>query len=532
MNNNRIGIKLADGSFYPILEEGVPQTKTLELTTVRDDQTTVQLDLYKSDSDELSDQDYVDSLLIKDLLPRPKEVPSLILKISLDENDVLSAEIKDSETGEHNQTSVSLVKLEDSQRTSFPDFSVIKDFNGLQENLEENMAGDKEDMNLDEFGDIDSILEEGSDPLNDFSEQEIDIPTGNIMEDESLNIATAEDSELFTSMGTSSDSENAVGSGIDEFSIDDDFSSSSIDVPTDSVETTSTSESSDDFELPNLDENSLDSSSSDLEASSSIDDFELPNLDENSLDSSSSDAMSFETDSSVADDINFDDIKLPEDDFDPDSFDIEDKEFVGKKTADFDSTSNMEFSALYDKDTFDETSSAKKRKLLVSVLIVCVCALLCIAILAAFFLFGKKGKSKKNIPEVKPIEKISKKKDKSKTLKPEKIEKIEKIEKVFEEKESPKKEKIDEIIELTSAESAKEDEIIIVEQPVVKPAVPIEKKSNANVIKYKVKWGDTLWDISKTYYKNPWLYVVIAEYNHLEDPDIIISGAILDIPPR
>ena len=44
---NSIGIKLADGSFYPILEEGNPDTKSLELTTVLDNQTTVQVDLYK-----------------------------------------------------------------------------------------------------------------------------------------------------------------------------------------------------------------------------------------------------------------------------------------------------------------------------------------------------------------------------------------------------------------------------------------------------------------------------------------------------
>lgn len=39
---NIIGIKLADGSFYPVMEEGKPFTKNLELTTVKDNQTTVQ----------------------------------------------------------------------------------------------------------------------------------------------------------------------------------------------------------------------------------------------------------------------------------------------------------------------------------------------------------------------------------------------------------------------------------------------------------------------------------------------------------
>ena len=46
----KIGIKLADGSFYPIMEDGVPQKKLMELTTVQDNQTTASIDLYRSES--------------------------------------------------------------------------------------------------------------------------------------------------------------------------------------------------------------------------------------------------------------------------------------------------------------------------------------------------------------------------------------------------------------------------------------------------------------------------------------------------
>ena len=68
MENYKIGIKLADGSFYPILEEGKPQSQKIELTTVRDDQTTVQLDLYRSSYDNMEDAEYVDTLLVENLL--------------------------------------------------------------------------------------------------------------------------------------------------------------------------------------------------------------------------------------------------------------------------------------------------------------------------------------------------------------------------------------------------------------------------------------------------------------------------------
>ena len=56
-----IGIKLADGSFYPILEEGTAKTYQLDLTTVKDGQTKVQIDLYRSESGSMEDAQYVGS---------------------------------------------------------------------------------------------------------------------------------------------------------------------------------------------------------------------------------------------------------------------------------------------------------------------------------------------------------------------------------------------------------------------------------------------------------------------------------------
>ena len=45
-----IGIKLADGTFYPLLEEGNPEKKTIDLTTVMDNQTKVQVDVYRTET--------------------------------------------------------------------------------------------------------------------------------------------------------------------------------------------------------------------------------------------------------------------------------------------------------------------------------------------------------------------------------------------------------------------------------------------------------------------------------------------------
>jgi LysM repeat protein len=51
-------------------------------------------------------------------------------------------------------------------------------------------------------------------------------------------------------------------------------------------------------------------------------------------------------------------------------------------------------------------------------------------------------------------------------------------------------------------------------------------------IAYKIRWGDTLWDISEAFYRNPWLYSRIARYNGIRNPDLIISGTTIRIPPK
>jgi nucleoid-associated protein YgaU len=51
-------------------------------------------------------------------------------------------------------------------------------------------------------------------------------------------------------------------------------------------------------------------------------------------------------------------------------------------------------------------------------------------------------------------------------------------------------------------------------------------------IPYRIRWGDTLWDITEAFYRNPWLYRRIARYNDLRNPDLIVSGTEITIPPR
>ncbi|MDR3147256.1 MAG: LysM peptidoglycan-binding domain-containing protein, partial [Treponema sp.] len=53
-----------------------------------------------------------------------------------------------------------------------------------------------------------------------------------------------------------------------------------------------------------------------------------------------------------------------------------------------------------------------------------------------------------------------------------------------------------------------------------------------NGVAYRIRWGDTLWDIAEAFYRNPWLYPRIARYNGIRNPDRIISGTSIRIPPK
>ena len=75
------------------------------------------------------------------------------------------------------------------------------------------------------------------------------------------------------------------------------------------------------------------------------------------------------------------------------------------------------------------------------------------------------------------------------------------------------------------------------QEPPVQQTEPAVKEPAASVlaqkaIRYKLRWGDTLWDLSETYYRNPWLYTKIAKHNKLKNPDLIISGTYIEIPPQ
>jgi nucleoid-associated protein YgaU len=68
--------------------------------------------------------------------------------------------------------------------------------------------------------------------------------------------------------------------------------------------------------------------------------------------------------------------------------------------------------------------------------------------------------------------------------------------------------------------------------PAPPPAQPAAQPAKQGGVYHKIRWGDTLWDISIAYYRTPWLYGTIARANNIKNPDLIISGTTIYIPPR
>jgi LysM repeat protein len=124
LSSSTIGIKIADGSYFPVLEQGFTGRKRLTLTTVKDNQQKVQIDMYSGDGPALAQARYVGSLIIENIPPARQGDPEIELDIGIDEAGQLSAEAHDDTTGETQDFSTSLATLPDEETYGAPDFEV------------------------------------------------------------------------------------------------------------------------------------------------------------------------------------------------------------------------------------------------------------------------------------------------------------------------------------------------------------------------------------------------------------------------
>ena len=475
-----IGIKLADGSFYPVLEDNTPSEKKLELTTAHNNQTKVMVDLYRSASCSMEDAEYVDSLQIENLVARPNGETDIKFTVSLDEDNQLSAKIVDSETGNESNTTITLVSRTLEERLVTDEYGINDSDGGSGAGAA--IAGAAVAGGL--LATAAALRSNKDDDESDESFDNIETPTDTIEETEIPVDETAVD---FASDDIADSETVAEDFSSEEISTDDNSSDSSFDFSEDSIfENDETVAAESDTTEPDTTEPAAEETI--------VEDSGLPDMD-----------FDFPDDNS-----NTTEIENPEmpDDF----FNTEDN----MKEPTFDSESpaaaGLNFDGLYDEETERGTPAQSdadevKKKTKVPVIICIVCAIICIiATLLILFIIPSKYNliTKKHAKEAANTVAIE--------------QPVETAEPVPEPEPEP------------PVPQAKEDEIVIIEkaEEVVPQQPPVAEKPKN--ITYKIKWGDTLWDIADTYYKNPWRYKYIARYNGIKNPDYIISGTKIIIP--
>ena len=590
-----IGIKLADGSFYPVLEEFSNSEKQLYLTTAHNNQTKIMVDLYRSKSCSMEDAEYVDSLQIENLVAHPNGEPDISFSVSIDENNKLSAKIKDSETGKQSKTTITLVSRTIEERLTTDEYKISDSTekpktkkHGFLAKAEKIRENDKDSKKTESEK---VIPESEKTDIPGFDEQTSQIENKKQTEHENNTIIA------FTPAADDEINRQKKLDSIDDVIIPEDESQKNIiwpddtdvtqiiedEIPeenlkdTETAQETEVTENTNDIENPEemqivqeielnetpeekVDFNDViepqEESETENESSEEIlekQDYEVQDIGNDEIpDDTGLPELNFDfpgDDSkeileNAAQDFNQTDSEMPEDFFDIDNplqekdsdneietnieenpfdhaFDDFDNDFeTASENNVYNETSSsakgpLSFTGLYDKETelgLSEQDEKITKKTKGPVIICIICAIICViaTLLILFIVPSKynllhKGNSQKEKTEITEITEIT-------------------VE------DQPQIEPEPEIAE-PIAPQAQEEEVVVVEQAeIVVPEQPPVTPEKPKDINYKIKWGDTLWDIADTYYKNPWRYKYIAKFNHIKDPDYIISGTYITIP--
>ncbi len=124
VSDSTIGIKIADGSYYPVLEKGFTGRKKLTVTTVKDNQEKVQIDLYRGNGGSVEQPSYIGSLIVENIPPAPQGEPEIELLLGINPEGELSAEASDRRTGESQKFSTTLTRLAPGELADSPEFEV------------------------------------------------------------------------------------------------------------------------------------------------------------------------------------------------------------------------------------------------------------------------------------------------------------------------------------------------------------------------------------------------------------------------
>lgn len=189
MDSSIIAVRIANGSFVKVLDTSSRTRRRLVLTTVRDGQTSVKIDLFRASADDLSDAEYVSSLTIDDIEPAEHGTPDIALLLGVDDNNNLNATAIDKKSGESQSLSFNLspgaeagyegpdFELSDSELT-LDDLSMDEEeltFDedaatmSLTETVEE-VTLEPDDLTIEEFGE-ESELESEPAPATELEEE-------------------------------------------------------------------------------------------------------------------------------------------------------------------------------------------------------------------------------------------------------------------------------------------------------------------------------------------------------------------------
>jgi nucleoid-associated protein YgaU len=127
MTTNNIGLKLADGEFYPVLADGTVARKRLVVTTVQDGQPSVQIDLYRGQGPTVENASYIGSLVVEGIPKMAKGEPDIRMDLGLDKDGVLTAFAQEASTGASQSLKVSLEALPEEEKYEVPDFEFSKE---------------------------------------------------------------------------------------------------------------------------------------------------------------------------------------------------------------------------------------------------------------------------------------------------------------------------------------------------------------------------------------------------------------------
>lgn len=533
---SQIGIKLANHDFFPIIDDSqtLPVSKELELTTAKDGQATVQINLFRKYKSE--DLVFIGSLVLEDLKASASGDATIALRLSLDERRHLEAEAIDMDGVAKQSFSIDVDRLNEGNFLA-NDFDIEDPFqNNNEEQTFSSSLSEIDDIDL-SFTDMEQKIDEnegggGGEELHSSDEDDfgsIDLADFDGSVDNTKDDSNEQDNEFsaneFSTVDFANEESVPDASSIDEFSSDT-FET------TDFGNTADIEESSNnDFSMDNF---PTDSFASELDVSND----EIDN------------SINAETYNTITDNEGENDTENWS------SLSDEDDKYDGTAT----------YYESYEDE--EKTGFPMWLKIFVILLIICLLALVGILI----FKNLKSGSQtdgqdiaivdleediKEGDEETDSIDSLTTqapKKEKEPFKSPELDETL--VQKTTQEtvnqeetKEQPKTEDV-KLQEKTQEELANESTVASndAQQPNITENKKDEKVETAQIkksevkkvggsaikktVRYKIREGDTLWDLSETFYKTPWKYKKIARHNRIRNPNKIIANTFIDIPAK